>query len=162
MGGLNVMSHVARVLAILLPLVVAGALAGCEPGPITIPPGAQVVHVIVTGDAVAVEPTAVRAGDIYMVLDEPGTNVVLVERMTAPEETPGPLSDDDLDRVAHGDSYHTAMTSGFANGEPHGNVTRLVLAPGRYVFLADDPECVAARAGGVIPPGSMAVLQVVP
>ena len=145
-----------------LPLLVAVAIGACEPGAIVVPSGGQAVHVVVSGDAVRLEPPTVHAGDVYLVLDQPGTNVVLVQAMAAPEETPGPLTDEQLERISHGDTFHTAITAGFANGPPHGNVSKLVLAPGRYAFLADNPEAVAARAGGTIPSGAIAILQVVP
>jgi hypothetical protein len=150
-----------RLVALCLPLLVAGVLAGCS-GPITVPPGGQEVHAIVSGDTVRLQPATVRAGEVYLVLDIPGTNVVLVQTMAEAEGSPGPLSDDALDRVARGDTFHTMITGGFANGEPYGNVSRLVLPAGRYAFLADDPTTLAARSGGVIPPGSLAVLQVLP
>ncbi len=151
-----------RVGAIALPLLVAWAIGACEPGAIVVPSGGQAIHVIVNGDAVQLEPLTVRAGDVYVVLDQTGTNVVLVQAKAAPEETPGPLTDEQLDRISHGDTFHTAITGGFASGGPHGNVSKLVLAPGKYAFLADSPEALAARAGGAIPAGSMAILTVVP
>ena len=147
---------------VVFPLLLTTMLAGCWPSPITVPAGGQEVHVVVEGDKVHLEPTTVRSGDVYLILDNPGTNVVLVQRKTAPEETPGPLTDEELDRIAHGDSFHTSQTSGFANGEPYGNVSKLVLSPGKHAFLADAPELLAERSGGVIPPESMAVLQVLP
>jgi len=158
------MNHLAMVpplRTVVLSLLIAGVPGGCEPGPVTVPPGAQEVHVAVNGDTVRLEPATVRAGDVYLV-QNPGTSVILVERKAAPEETPGPLSDEELDRVAHGDTFHTAITGGFADGPPHGYVSKLVLAPGKYAFLADNPESLAARSGGVIPPESMAVLDVLP
>ncbi len=151
-----------RVGLVVFPLLMAAAISACEPGAIVVPSGGQAVHVIVSGDGVRLEPRTVRAGDVYLVLDQPGANVVLVQAMAAPEETPGPLTDEQLDRISHGDTFDTAITGGFANGPPHGNVSKLMLAPGRYAFLADSPEAVAARAGGTIPSGSMAILTVVP
>jgi hypothetical protein len=149
-------------------LLLAGILAACGPGHVVIPAGGQELHVIVSGDVVRLEPTTVRSGEVYLVLDNPETNVSLVKRLTAPAET-GPilsegegLTDDDLARLARGDTFHMQITSGFANGEPYGNVTRLVLTAGRYAFLADSPELLAARSGGVIPPDRLAVLLVAP
>lgn len=157
------MRHLAMLPARLWGLVGALCLVvGCFPGPISVPPGAQEVHVGVSGDKVTLEPATVRAGDVYLVLDDPGTNVVLVQAMAAAEETPGPLSDDDLERVSAGDTFHTNITGGFANGAPYGNVSRLVLAAGKHAFLADAPESLAERYGGRIPAESLAVLQVLP
>ncbi len=49
--------------AVVLPLLVTGTLSGCGPDRISVPPGAQVVHVVVNGDSVRLEPSTVRAGD---------------------------------------------------------------------------------------------------
>lgn len=145
---------------VVLPLLVAGMLAGCGHDPITVPRGAQEVHVVVNGDMVDLQPSTVRAGDVYLVIDNPGTSVTLVERKATPDESPGPLSDAELDRVAHGDTFHTAI-SGFENGR-FGNVGKLVVAPGSYVFVTGDPTVLAEKSGGVIPPGSLGVLRVLP
>jgi hypothetical protein len=146
--------------AVVAPLLVVGILTGCGHDSITVPSGAQVVHVTMNGDTVRLEPATVRAGDVYIVIDNPGTNVTLVERKSTPDESPGPLNDAELDRVAHGDTFHTSI-SGFSNGE-FGNVAKLVVAPGRYAFLTDDPTALAEKSGGVVPPQSMAVLRVDP
>ncbi len=137
-------------------------LAGCGHGSITIPPEAQQVHVVVDGDTVGLQPATARAGDVYLVLDNPdnpdspGANVIFIGRMTAPDETPGPLTDDQLDRIVHGDMFQTSGESGF------GTVTKLALAPGKYLFVTDDPMELAESSGGVVPQGSMAVLHVLP
>jgi len=142
--------------------VVVGTPAACFPGPISVPPEGQRVEVVIDGDTITLDPTTVRAGDVYLVLVRPGTSMLLVERKSTPEETPGPLSEAELDRVRRGDTFHTAITGGFANGEPYGNVSRIVVTPGLYAFLVEEPELLAARSGGVIPPGKMAVLVVTP
>ena len=147
--------------AALLAVLVAGALTGCDGG-VAVPRGGHALHVTVTGDDVHLEPATMPAGDIYLVLDTPGTDVTLVEAKASADATPGPLTDDDLDRVRHGDTFHTSLTGGFANGGPHGNVTKLTLTPGTYAFVADAPEALAGRSGGVIPPGAIAVLQALP
>ncbi|MCJ7832601.1 MAG: hypothetical protein MUP92_04035 [Actinobacteria bacterium] len=115
------------------------------------------IVLVVNGDTVHLTPTTVHAGDVYLVLDNPMTDVVLVERSDATGETSGPLSDDELDRVIHGDDQYTSRTGGFANSEQHGNVSKLVLAPGKYLFQVCD-----AVPGARIPPECMAVLEVLP
>jgi hypothetical protein len=120
-----------------------------------------VVHVVVSGDSVRLEPSTARAGDVYLVIDNPGTGVTLVERQSTADESPGPLSDAELDRVAHGDTVHTWITCCFENGE-QGSVGKLVVAPGSYVFVTDDPTALAERSGGVIPSQSIGVLRVEP
>jgi hypothetical protein len=115
---------------------------------------------VVSGDMVDQQPSTVRAGDVYLVIDNPGTSVTLVERKSTPDESRGPLTDAELDRVARGDTFHTAI-SGFENGE-FGNVGKLVVAPGSYVFVTGDPTALAERSGGVIRQQSLAVLRVLP
>ena len=58
-----------------------GVLGGCSHGPISVPSGSQEVHVTINGDTVRLEPTTARAGDIYVVLDTPDTNLTLVGSM---------------------------------------------------------------------------------
>ena len=143
--------------AVLRGFLLAALIAACHSGPIAVPPGGQEVHAAVNGDTLLLTPSTVHAGEVYLVLDNPMTDVVLVERSDATGGTPGPLSDDELDRIIHGDDQHTSQTSGFANSEQHWNVSKLVLAPGKYLFRVCD-----AVPGGRIPPECMAVLQVVP
>jgi len=138
--------------AVLLPLLVAGTLAGCGPGPTTVPPDAQAVHVFVNGDSVRLEPSTAMAGDIYFVVDTPGAEVIQVQRKTTAEETEGPMSDEDLARLALGDTEGMSITCCLGTGEPYGNVHKLALNPGKYAFLARQPES----------PGPMAVLEVLP
>ncbi len=150
-----------RLPSAVLTLVVGGLFASCSPGPIAVPEGAQEIHIVVSGDSVSLTPLTVRAGDIYIVLDVPGSSVNVVEPSTATAESPDPFTDDALDRIRHGDTFLTSM-GGIADSERYGNVRKLVLAPGRYAFLADAPEALAERWGGTIPPEAMAVLTVLP
>lgn len=146
---------------VMFALAVAALFAACSPGPITVPEGAQEVHVVVHGDSVSLTPLMVRAGDVYFVLDVPGSSVDLVEPATAAAESPSPFTNDDLDRIRHGDSFLTSM-GGLADSVPYGNVRKQVMTAGRYVFIADAPEALAERWGGTIPPEAMAVLTVLP
>lgn len=154
--------------AILLFGSLATLLAGCGRGASTIPSGAQEVHVIVTGSDVRLDPAVAHAGDIYVVLDTPGSSVGYLERKTTAGETPGPLTDDDLVRIARGGDAGGFSISGFQaggcsesqNAEDFGrtgycgNVQQIVLSPGKYVFYTGTIE------DG--PPDSMAVLEVLP
>ncbi len=160
-----------RSIALLLVLF-GGTLLGCGRNQTTIPPGGQEVHVVVTGSEIRLEPDTVPAGDVYVVLDTPGSSVILVERQRAAEETPGPLGDDDLARIALGDMQGTAI-QGFDDtgcsteqrAEDRGqmgycgNVTKVVLSAGKVAFLSNDP---AGAPEGLVPPQSMAVLEVRP
>jgi hypothetical protein len=121
---------------------------------------------------------------VYLVLDEPlDGSIQFVERMAAPDDPPGPLSDDDLARLAAGDTEATAiggMDAGGCSPEQDaedrgqmgycGNVMKVVVAPGKYAILGPgwkmmdveprvDPT---ANPAGFRPPSSMAVLEVLP
>ena len=150
--------------------VLSIALAGCGRGQTPVPAGAQLLHVSVVGSEVRLDPPTVPAGDVYVVLDTPGSSVGFAQRLRTEAETPGPLTDEDLGRLARGDTGGTAI-GGFddtgCSAEqraedrgrmgPCGNVFKIVLAPGKHAFFTGDIE------GG--PPGaarSIAVLEVVP
>ena len=147
----------------------AVVLVGCL-GSTAVPPGAQMVHVVTSGSDVRLVPATVRTGDIYLVLDEPTTDITLVQRKSTAEETPGPMTDDDLTRIAQGDEEGTAM-SGFENSQCSatrratdsgqlmvpggcGNVFMVTLSAGKYAILLGGPPM------GV--PSPTAVLEVLP
>jgi len=154
-----------------LACLLARTVAGCGRGQAPIPSGAQQVHVVVTGSGVHLDPATVPAGDVYVVLDTPGSSVGFAQRQRTAAETPGPLSDADLDRLSRGDTESTAI-GGFGDtgcsaeqrAEDRGqmgycgNVFKMVLTAGKYAFFAGDLD------GG--PPGdysgSIAVLEVLP
>ena len=165
-------------IALLTSLVV-----GCGRGQTPIPPGAQVVHVVATESEVRLDPASVQAGDVYLVLDEPvDGSFSFVERKRTAAETPGPLGDDDLERLAQGDTEGTSIGS-FSIGcdaaqqaEDRGqmgycgNVWKVSLVEGKYAILGPgwteqeteasvDPT---ADPAGFIAPPSMAVLEVLP
>ena len=149
--------------------LVAGLAAGCGRGQTPIPPGAQQVHVAVSASTVSLNPGTVRAGDIYVVLDTPGSSVGFVQAQHAETETPGPLSDEDLQRLSRGDTQGTAI-GGFDDvgcsasqraedrGQmgPCGNVFKVVLTAGEYAFFIGDLE---HGPGGE---ASITVLEVLP
>ena len=95
--------------SVLLLGFLTGALLGCGRGQTPIPAGAQEVHVTVSGAQVDLEPATVRAGDIFVVLDTPGSSVGFAQRQRTANETPGPLTDEDLARLAHGDTQGTSI-----------------------------------------------------
>jgi len=155
----------------LWPVLVVLLLDGCGRGQEAVPAGAQLVTVSVTGSAVRLDPATVRAGDVYVVLETPNAHVGFVQRKSTAEERPGPLTDDDLARLARGDTEGTAIDeiddSGCSPEQraedrgrmgPCGNVFKLVLGAGKYAFFAGELD------GG--PPrdysGSIAVLEVLP
>lgn len=171
-------------LTAVVPLgLLAALLVACGRGQRPIPPGAQQVHVVVSASGVHLEPDTVRAGDVYVVLDTPRSSVGFVERKRTQAEAPGPLSDDDLARLARGDTEGTAMggfdLSGCSDAQRAedlgqqgycGNVFKVVLQAGKYAFLGPgwklqetEPSTnPTAGPGGFSPPSSMTVLEVLP
>jgi hypothetical protein len=163
--------------------LVTGILIGCGPGQAAIPAGAEVVHLVATESEVRLDPATVHAGDVYLVLDEPlDGSFAFVARMRTAAGPPGPMSDDDLERLAHGDTQGTASES-FSVGcdaaqqaESRGrlgycgNVWKVALVAGKYAILGPgwteqeteasvDPT---ADPAGFRPPPTMAVLEVLP
>lgn len=157
-----------RSTGILLVGLLTGLLAGCGRGQSPVPSGAQEVHVTVTDSEVRLNPATAHAGDVYVVLDTPGSGVGFVRRQTTAQEAPGPLTDDDLARIRQGGDAQGFNMSGFAAGGcdasqdledfgrmgPCGNVELVVLSAGKYVFFSGVLE--------LGPPTSMAILEVLP
>jgi hypothetical protein len=176
---------------LILSVVFLVALSGCGFGVAVdhggkIPAGAQLVHLVATRAAVRLSPTGVRAGDIYVQLDDPvdDGSFSVVKRAATAEASPGPMDDNALERLAHGDTEGTSMEAfgpscSGQNGSGIGivaapgicgNVWKLVLGPGRYAILGPawtqqateasvDPT---AGPSGFVPPATMAVLEVLP
>jgi hypothetical protein len=170
---------------VILTGLLAGVLAGCSwRGNVPIPPGAQVVHLVATESEVRLDPATVHAGDVYLVLDAPLDGAFHFVALIGTDATPtGPMSDDDLERLAHGDTEGTSM-EGFSVGcgpvqqaesrgqtGPCGNAFGpMVLTEGKYAILGPawtimetepsvDPT---ADPAGFLPPPTMAVLEVLP
>ena len=142
---------------VILVALLVGTLVGCEPGPISVPSGAQAVHVIATPSEVRLNPATAHAGDVYLVLDGPVQNAELVERQPTAEGSPGPLRDQDLARLARGDTEGTLIED--ISVGCCGNVFKVVLPAGKYAFIISDP---GGKSGGLVPPRSLAVLEVLP
>lgn len=150
--------------------VVLGALAillvGCgRPYTYSIPQGAQVVHVVSTASEVRLEPASVHGGDVWMVIDAEAASYTFVGASRPGGREGDPLTDDDLARLARGDTQYTA-TSGFSAGGcspeqaaedrgkmgPCGNVMKFTVRAGKYAVLWGDTAH----------PLPMAVLEVLP
>ena len=125
----------------------------------TIPPGAQVVRVAITDEHVALAPPAVRAGQVYLVLEaSPAGGAVLIGGAAPGEPDGAPLPAGAVERLRRGDAEGTSMT-GFDSGGcspeqdvagvgrlgPCGNVAVFTLRPGQYAILAGAPETNATR-----------------
>jgi hypothetical protein len=157
--------------AVLALGVFVGLAAGCAGGLAPIPSGAQQVHIVDTDTSLYLRPATVRAGDVYVVLDGPRQSVVLVEQKRTAEATPGPMSDDDLDRLSRGDTEGTSIEGisvacsveqrAAARGQVGycGNVYRFRLVPGKYALLLDPADGDPPQP---VPPGAMAILEVTP
>ena len=151
--------------------VIASVIVGCDRAT-PIPDGAQQVHVVITDDAITLEPDVVQAGDVYLVLDEPATgSFTFVERRATAEETPGPMTEEDLERLALGDTGGMSISGLDAGGcspeqnaedlgrmGPCGNVMLYVVAPGRYAVVSGDVDLDPATGASPL----IAVLEVVP
>jgi hypothetical protein len=168
-------------IAVLLIGLLACILAGCSRGRTPIPAGAQVIHIAVIESELRLDRATVRAGDVYLVLDTPRSSVGFASRMRGDLET-GPLSDEDIARLAHGDTQGLAIGGfdlfGCSNEQraedlglmgPCGNAFKTVLVEGRYAVLG--PSWSQQTAEALVPPtpgppgslpGSIAVLQVLP
>ena len=151
--------------------IVASMLAACSSSTV-IPPGAQQVRLVGSHAEVRLDPSAVRAGDVYFVVE--GLGALFIQKSGAPGEE-GPFTDAELAHFAQtGDLFHTSiqdLTVGYA-----GNVRKLTLSAGKYVLVPmaegefadadlmarnglchEDPEACTA-----LPPLPMTVLEVLP
>jgi hypothetical protein len=167
--------------AVLLLGLLAGIVTGCGRDQARIPAGAQEVHIAVIESGLRLDPATVRAGDVYVVLDTPRSSVGFASRMRDNLQI-GPLTDDDIVRLAHGDTQGLAL-GGFdvqgCSDEQRaedlgqmgycGNVFKNTLVPGKYAFTGpgwseQQTEPLVPPTPG--PPGSLpawvAVLQVLP
>jgi hypothetical protein len=162
----------AKLAGLAIALVAVVLATGCADRARPIPSGAQIVHVTVTPTEVRLVPATVRAGDVYLVLDEPpsGSLFFVASQHTA-SATPGPLNVAQLARLSNGDTIGThieSVDSGHCDPSqnaaargmvgPCGNAARFVVLPGPYAIFGDAPD--ADRATGDPPP--MAILEVSP
>jgi len=139
-----------RIAASLVGLLLS-LIAGCGQSQVTVPPGGQLVHLVATETEVKLDVASVRAGDVFVQLDDPadGGSFTFVERKVAADDNPGPLTDDDLERVAHGDTRGTSISAygpscvgpqGSDRGHlvqegVCGDVWIFALVPGKYAIL---------------------------
>lgn len=162
----------------ILTVLLAG-LAGCQAA---VPGAAQLVHLVhlvASQSEVRLTPSNVQAGDVYVQLDQPldgGSFTFVAEN--------GPMSDNDLERLAHGDVQGTIQStygpscSGSQGADVGhlagpgvcGDVWKLTLVPGRYAILGPgwtqmqtEPSVTpTADPAGFKAPPTMAVLDVLP
>ena len=60
-------------------------MAACGRGQTPVPAGAQLVHVSVVGSEVRLDPATASCGDIYVVLDTPGSSVGFAQQQRSAE-----------------------------------------------------------------------------
>ena len=166
--------------------LLVGLLAGCAQGLAPVPAGAQLVHLVATTSFVHLNPATVRAGDVYVDLDEPlPGSFNFVEAKRTADAIPGPLSDDELAALALGDTEGTAISNfgpscapapgadarGKLAGEGNcGNVWKFTLAAGKFAItgpgwteqILEPGVKPTAGPGGFVAPPTMAVLVVLP
>lgn len=168
-------------IAVLLIGLLACIVAGCGRARTPVPAGGQVIHIAVIESELQLDLGAVRAGDVYLVLDTPRSSVGFASRMRGDLQT-GPLSDEDIARLARGDTQDLVIGGfdllGCSNEQraedrglmgPCGNVFKTMLVAGKYAFLG--PGWKEQQTEALVPPtpgppgslpGSIAVLQVLP
>jgi len=124
--------------AALVPLALVGVLglllSGTIRGHTPIPAGAQQVVVEVTGADVRLDPTSVNAGDIYLVLDTPRSSITFTQDELLPTDLPT-RGDFDLRGCSDAQRAEDRGQVGYC-----GNVFRVTLSPGKYVFFSIDVE----------------------
>ena len=130
--------------------------------PLRIPPGAQVVHIVLADSEVHLDPATVHEGDVYFVIEGPDArpDQAMFTLITGgggqcpPCDMPLPVSDQTVAGLADGDLQGTTSEGGWFGDSP----VKYTLREGNYVFLIPGP-------GGLQPavlPLSMAVLEVLP
>jgi hypothetical protein len=160
-------------------VILTGLLAGLAGCQAAVPGAAQLVHLVASQSEVRLTPSNVQAGDVYIQLDQPldGGSFIFVAAN-------GPMSDNDLERLAHGDVQGTIQStygpscSGSQGADVGhlagpgvcGDVWKLTLVPGRYAILGPgwtqkqtEPSVApTADPAGFKAPSTMAVLDVLP
>lgn len=144
------MNSIVRIAWILLLIVTLACCATTT----AIPLGAQTVNVVATDTAVRLDPTTVRAGDVFFVLDVPHRGVELVSH--GGSNAREPLTANDLARLVQNvDAEGLALES--LSVSCCGNIFKESLRAGTYAFILRD-----ATAGVGRPPEALAVLKVSP
>ncbi len=127
---------------VALVVVLGLVLSGTERGHTVVPPGAQQVEVEVSATEVRLTPTIVDAGDIYLVLVTPRSDVTFTQDELVGTDIPIHW-DFDLRGCTDGQRAEDAGELGYC-----GNVFKVTLAAGKYVFFstaADGPGQELAR-----------------
>lgn len=144
-----------RSLRFVAALVLLGSIGGCEPAPVAIPPGAQQVAVAVSATTVTLTPSAVPAGDVYLVLAFPtgGPGEVWLVRSGN-----GGLSDGQIAQLAQTGDAGQGILQESMSASCCGNVVKKTLVAGKYAIILPGPE----GSASVVPPISTAILEVNP
>src|SRR5450432_2513504 len=92
-----------RTTTVAVLIVLIACLEGCQAA---VPAAAPVVHLVATQSEVRLDPSNAPAGDVYIQLDQPldgGSFTFIAEN--------GPMSDNDLERLAYGDLFGTIQST---------------------------------------------------
>ena len=126
-------------------------LAACT-GNAPIPSGAQQVHIYLDEGTLVLQPGVVRAGDVYLVLEDQAA-ISLIERRAGVYGSPEALSWEQIHQIEGGnlqdtsvsglesttcDSQQRAAARGMTG--PCGNVMRVTVQSGMYLIVAGPPE----------------------
>ncbi len=127
--------------AVALVGVLGGMFAGCEEFRGTrIPPGGQAVQVTATDTELHLDPSTVRAGDVYLVVDEAMGGVTFISELPPDFQNGGrdhmPLSDEDIASIREIGSAEGTAEDAFSIGG-YGNVFKVTVFPGNYALLFD-------------------------
>ena len=135
-------------------LVLVGVLAACEPGTVAIPPGAQQVQVTATRARIALQPTSVAAGDVYLVLNlSAGATELEIVRIGV-----GGLTDAQIAQLQQTGDAGVAGGYESLSASCCGNVVKETLVAGNYPILLPG----LAGSAAVVPPIATAILHVTP
>lgn len=134
--------------AVIFVAVLAVFLTGIAHGHMPIPAGAEVVHVTISASGVAqIEPATVHAGDVYLVLDTPRSQVAFTQDELTGTELP--RSDSfNLQGCTDTQRAEDIGQQGFC-----GNAFKTFLPAGKYVFIGPN---------GNGPPSPLSRLEVLP
>jgi hypothetical protein len=117
-------------LVAVLALLLTGTVRSRTP----IPDGAQEVDVVVTSSEVRLVPLTVHAGDIYVLLDTPRSSVTFTDEELLPTDFPT-HGEFDLRGCSDSQRAEDRGQIGYC-----GNVFKVTLSPGTYVFFSTDVE----------------------
>lgn len=126
-------------------------LAACT-GNAPIPSGAQQVHIYLDDGTLVLQPGAVAAGDVYLVLEDEAA-ISFIERKAGIYASPEPLTNEQIHQIEGGNLQDTSISGLESNTcdpqqraaargmtGPCGNVMRVTVQSGMYLIVTGAPE----------------------